>query len=145
MSIYSLKPRFQALLRPSVVRLHAAGVTANQQYVWGKLFGRHKSAPQLSPSKTVEGFAGGVLSATLLGVALYCITPFQVWEAAAMALLIAVLGFFGGLVLSAIKRDRGIKDWGAMIEGHGGMLDRMDSVAFAAPIFFHVTRFFYQP
>jgi len=62
-----------------------------------------------------------------------------------MALLIAVLGFFGGLVMSAIKRDRGIKDWGAMIEGHGGMLDRMDSVTFAAPIFFHVTRFFFQP
>jgi phosphatidate cytidylyltransferase len=115
------------------------------QYVWGKLFGRHKIAPQLSPSKTVEGFVGGVLSATLLGAALYWITPFRVWEAAAMALLIAVLGFFGGLVMSAIKRDRGIKDWGAMIEGHGGMLDRMDSVTFAAPIFFHVTRFFFQP
>jgi phosphatidate cytidylyltransferase len=115
------------------------------QYVWGKLLGRHKIAPQLSPSKTVEGFAGGVVSATLLGAALNWITPFQVWEAAAMALLIAVLGFFGGLVLSAIKRDRGIKDWGAMIEGHGGMLDRMDSVIFAAPVFFHVTRFFYQP
>ena len=115
------------------------------QYVWGKLFGRHKVAPQLSPSKTVEGLVGGVLSATLLGAALYWITPFRPWEAAAMALLIAVMGFFGGLVLSAIKRDRGIKDWGAMIEGHGGMLDRMDSVAFAAPIFFHVTRFFYEP
>ena len=115
------------------------------QYVWGKLFGRRKIAPQLSPSKTVEGFLGGVLSATLFGAALYWITPFQVWEAAVMALLIAVLGFFGGLVMSAIKRDRGIKDWGAMIEGHGGMLDRMDSVTFAAPIFFHVTRFFFQP
>jgi len=114
------------------------------QYVWGKLFGRHKIAPQLSPSKTVEGFVGGVLSATVLGAALYWITPFAVWQAALMALLIAVLGFFGGLVLSAIKRDRGIKDWGAMIEGHGGMLDRMDSVTFAAPIFFHVTRFFFS-
>jgi len=114
------------------------------QYVWGKLFGRHKIAPQLSPSKTVEGFVGGVLSATVLGAALYWITPFAVWEAAVMALLIAILGFFGGLVLSAIKRDRGIKDWGAMIEGHGGMLDRMDSVTFAAPIFFHVTRFFFS-
>ena len=114
------------------------------QYVWGKLFGRHKIAPQLSPSKTVEGFVGGLLSATVLGAALYWITPFAVWQAALMALLIAVLGFFGGLVLSAIKRDRGIKDWGAMIEGHGGMLDRMDSVTFAAPIFFHVTRFFFS-
>jgi phosphatidate cytidylyltransferase len=115
------------------------------QYVWGKLFGRHKIAPLLSPSKTVEGFAGGVLSATALGAALFWITPFTVAQAAGMALLIALLGFFGGLVLSAIKRDRGIKDWGAMIEGHGGMLDRMDSVTFAAPVFFHVTRFFFQP
>jgi len=113
------------------------------QYVWGKLLGRHKLAPQLSPSKTVEGLVGGVLSATALGAALYWITPFRPWQAAVMALLIAILGFFGGLVLSAIKRDRGIKDWGAMIEGHGGMLDRTDSVTFAAPIFFHVTRFFF--
>lgn len=115
------------------------------QYVWGKLFGKRKIAPQLSPSKTVEGFVGGVLSASLLGAALHWITPFGVWRAAAMSLLIALMGFFGGLVMSAIKRDRGIKDWGALIEGHGGMLDRMDSVCFAAPIFFHVTRFFYVP
>ena len=113
------------------------------QYVWGKLFGRTQIAPQLSPSKTVEGFVGGVLSASLLGMALSWITPFGAWGAGAMALLIALMGFFGGLVMSAIKRDRGIKDWGTLIEGHGGMLDRMDSVCFAAPVFFHVTRFFY--
>ncbi len=115
------------------------------QYVWGKLFGRRKIAPQLSPSKTVEGFVGGVLSASLLGAALSWITPFGAWRAGAMALLIALMGFFGGLVMSAVKRDRGIKDWGTLIEGHGGMLDRMDSVCFAAPVFFHVTRFFYVP
>ena len=55
------------------------------------------------------------------------------------------MGFFGGLVMSAIKRDRGVKDWGRMIEGHGGMLDRLDSVCFAAPIFFHLTRYFTLP
>ena len=60
-----------------------------------------------------------------------------------MALLIALMGFLGGLVMSAIKRDRGVKDWGAMIEGHGGMLDRLDSVCFAAPIFFHLTRYYF--
>jgi phosphatidate cytidylyltransferase len=111
------------------------------QYVWGKLLGRHKIAPNLSPSKTVEGFIGGVASSTLLGAALFWITPFNPWQAALMALAITLMGFFGGLVMSAIKRDRGIKDWGNMIEGHGGMLDRLDSVCFSAPIFFHLVRF----
>jgi phosphatidate cytidylyltransferase len=115
------------------------------QYVWGKLLGRHRIAPRLSPSKTVEGFAGGVLSATLIGAALWWMTPFGPWHAAVMALLITVMGFCGGLVMSAIKRDRGVKDWGRMIEGHGGMLDRLDSVIFAAPIFFHVTRYWWTP
>lgn len=113
------------------------------QYVWGKLLGRHKVAPELSPSKTVEGLAGGVLCATALGAGLWWITPFMPLQAAGMALLIALLGFLGGLVMSAIKRDRGVKDWGQMIEGHGGMLDRLDSVCFAAPVFFHVVRYFY--
>ena len=113
------------------------------QYVWGKLFGKHKIAPEVSPSKTVEGLVGGIVSATVLGAALWWITPFNVWQAALMSLAICVMGFFGGLVMSAIKRDRGVKDWGHMIEGHGGMLDRLDSVVFAAPIFFHLTRYFW--
>jgi phosphatidate cytidylyltransferase len=62
-----------------------------------------------------------------------------------MALVISVMGFAGGMTMSAIKRDRGVKDWGQMIEGHGGMLDRLDSVCFAAPIFFHMTRYFFTP
>jgi len=113
------------------------------QYVWGKLFGRTRIAPQVSPSKTVGGFVGGVASATLLGAALWWITPFRPWQAGLMALIINLMGFCGGLVMSAIKRDRGVKDWGRMIEGHGGMLDRLDSVIFAAPIFFHLTRFWW--
>jgi phosphatidate cytidylyltransferase len=115
------------------------------QYVWGKLAGRHKIAPTVSPNKTVEGFLGGVLTATALGMALWWVTPFTPLQAAAMSLVITLLGFFGGLTMSAIKRDRGIKDFGMMIEGHGGFLDRIDSLCFAAPIFFHVTRFFYTP
>ena len=111
------------------------------QYVWGKLFGRHKVAPKLSPSKTWEGLIGGVASATARGAALYWATPFNPWQAALMAFMICFMGFFGGLVMSAIKRDRGVKDWGHMIEGHGGMLDRLDSVCFAAPIFFHLVRY----
>jgi phosphatidate cytidylyltransferase len=113
------------------------------QYVWGKLVGRHKIAPLLSPSKTVEGFVGGVASATAIGAALWWITPFSPWQAAGMALIITLMGFLGGLVMSAIKRDRGVKDWGQLIEGHGGMLDRLDSVVFAAPIFFHTTRYWW--
>lgn len=113
------------------------------QYVWGKLLGSHKIAPLLSPSKTVEGFVGGVASASLIGAALWWITPFAPWQAGIMALIINLMGFLGGLVMSAIKRDRGVKDWGHMIEGHGGMLDRLDSVIFAAPIFFHITRYWW--
>ncbi len=113
------------------------------QYVWGKLLGRHKIAPRLSPSKTVEGFVGGVASATLIGAGLYWITPFTPWQAGLMALVIALMGFFGGLVMSAIKRDRGVKDWGHTIEGHGGFIDRLDSVVFSAPIFFHLTRYWW--
>ncbi len=110
------------------------------QYVWGKLIGRTKVAPNLSPSKTWEGLIGGTLSATAIGTALYWMTPFTPLQAAGMCLLVTLMGFFGGLVMSAIKRDRGIKDWGHLIAGHGGFLDRLDSVIFAAPIFFHVTR-----
>jgi phosphatidate cytidylyltransferase len=111
------------------------------QYVWGTLFGRRPVAPRISPAKTWEGLVGGVASATALGAALYRITPFSPVEAALMALVANVLGFAGGLVLSAIKRDRGIKDWSRLIDGHGGMLDRIDSLVFAAPAFFHLTRF----
>ena len=68
---------------------------------------------------------------------------FTLWQAALIALVINVLGFFGGYVLSAIKRDRGVKDWGSIIEGHGGMLDRVDSLSFAAPVFFHIVRYWW--
>ncbi|WP_207885809.1 phosphatidate cytidylyltransferase [Pseudomonas sp. 30_B] len=113
------------------------------QYVCGKLFGKRRIAPNLSPSKTVEGFVGGVALATLIGGSLWWITPFKPWQALLIALMINILGFFGGLVMSAIKRDRGVKDWGHMIEGHGGMLDRLDSVCFAAPVFFHFVRYWW--
>lgn len=111
------------------------------QYVFGKLFGKRKIAPALSPSKTVEGFVGGIVSASSIGACLFWITPFTFWQAGLISLMITLLGFLGGLVMSSIKRDQGIKDWGHMIEGHGGMLDRLDSVCFAAPIFFHVVRY----
>lgn len=115
------------------------------QYVFGKLFGKHKLAPNVSPSKTVEGLIGGGVSAVALGAALWWITPFAPLQSAAMAAAIVLAGFLGGLALSAVKRSLGAKDWGSMIEGHGGMLDRLDSVSFAAPVFFHLTRYFFEP
>lgn len=111
------------------------------QYIFGKLFGRHKVAPSISPSKTWEGLVGGIASASLMGAGLYWLTPFSPLEAGTLAGLACIMGFFGGLVASAIKRDRGVKDWGHMIEGHGGMLDRADSLVFAAPVFFHIVRY----
>ena len=115
------------------------------QYVFGKLFGKTKIAPVVSPSKTVEGFIGGGASAVAIGAAMWWITPFTPLQSAGMALIIVLRGFFGGLALSAVKRSLGAKDWGTMIEGHGGVMDRMDSVSFAAPIFFHVTRYYFTP
>ncbi len=114
------------------------------QYIWGKLLGKRKIAPVLSPSKTVEGFVGGVLSATALATALWWITPFTPFQAGLIGLVICLMGFAGGLVMSAIKRDFGVKDWGHKIKGHGGMMDRVDSICFAAPIFFHIVRYFWS-
>ncbi|HSB68425.1 MAG TPA: phosphatidate cytidylyltransferase [Candidatus Methylomirabilis sp.] len=111
------------------------------QYVWGKLLGRRKIAPRISPNKTWEGFLGGLGSATLLGACLWWATPFRPWQAAGLSLAITLLGFAGGLTMSAIKRDLGVKDYGTLIPGHGGILDRIDSLCFAAPVFYHAARF----
>ena len=90
-----------------------------------------------------EGFLGGVATATLLGTALWWATPFTPWQAAGMSFAITLMGFAGGLVMSAIKRDRGVKDYGTLIKGHGGVMDRIDSLCFSAPVFFHLTRYFF--
>jgi phosphatidate cytidylyltransferase len=113
------------------------------QYVFGKTLGRHKIMPKVSPNKTWEGTVGGIAAATLIGTLLWWATPFSPWAAAGIALTINLAGFAGGLVMSAIKRDRGIKDFGSLIEGHGGVMDRIDSLCFAAPLFFHLVRYGY--
>jgi phosphatidate cytidylyltransferase len=113
------------------------------QYCWGKLLGRHPLAPRISPHKTWEGLIGGVITATAIGTALYQATPFQPWQAAAICVTITLTGFAGGLSMSAIKRDCGVKDFGTIVIGHGGVLDRIDSLCFSAPVFFHLTRHFY--
>jgi phosphatidate cytidylyltransferase len=111
------------------------------QYGWGKLIGRHVIAPNINASRTWEGFCGGVASTTLFGVILYWVTPFGIWGSACMAMVTAVMGFAGGMTMSAIKRDRGVKDYGTLVQGHAGVLDRIDSLCFAAPVFFHLARY----
>lgn len=114
------------------------------QYCWGKLLGRHKISPAVSPNKTVEGFVGGVVTTVLLSMALApWLTPFSTLDALLAGALIAVAGFFGDLSLSALKRDLGIKDSGNLLPGHGGILDRVDSLTYTAPLFFHFARYFY--
>ena len=115
------------------------------QYLWGNLFGRRAIAPVISPNKTWEGFIGGLISSTAVGAALYWTTPFLAWQSAALAFAIAGMGFAGDLTMSAVKRDLGVKDYSNMIPGHGGVLDRLDSLSFAAPFFFHLTRYFFTP
>jgi len=109
------------------------------QYAWAQLPWKHVLAPTISPSRTLEGLLGGVLSTSLVGSALYWATPFPYWLAGLMSGLIALIGFAGGLTMSAIKRDRGVQDYGTLVEGHGGVLDRIDSLCFAAPVFFHLS------
>lgn len=113
------------------------------QYVWGKLRGKHRIAPHISPNKTLEGMIGGVVTAVALGTTLWWMTPFSPLMTLFMSLAIALMGFAGGLTMSAIKRDRGIKDFGTTLEGHGGIMDRMDSICFSAPLFFHLTRWIF--
>ena len=114
------------------------------QYVWGKSFGRRKILPSVSPNKTWEGFLGGVTTTTLVaGIAGPLLTPMPfVWSLGAGAML-AVAGFLGDVVWSAFKRDLGVKDTSSLIPGHGGVLDRVDSLTFAAPVFAHAYRFFF--
>jgi len=112
------------------------------QYAWGRLLGKRVIAPTVSPNRTWEGFLGGIGSASLLGAALSWATPFEPWEAALVSLVTSIMGFAGSMTMSAIKRDRGVKDYGTLVVGHGGVLDRIDSICFAAPVFFHLSRFY---
>ncbi len=111
------------------------------QYVWSRYLGKHVIAPAINSSRTWEGFFGGVLSTALVGAVLSWMTPFNPWQAAFLAMVTAVMGYAGGMTMSAIKRDRGVKDYGTLVEGHAGILDRIDSLCFAAPVFFHLTRY----
>jgi phosphatidate cytidylyltransferase len=111
------------------------------QFIWSRLYGRHVIAPSINAARTWEGLIGGTVTSALVGMVLYWATPFQdVWQVALMSMIIAVMGFAGSMTMSAIKRDRGVRDYGTLVEGHGGVLDRIDAICFAAPVFYHVTR-----
>ena len=108
------------------------------QFIWGKLLGRHKILPKVSPNKTWEGFLGGVISTTVIGYFLGFLTPLSAPNVILVSALLAIAGFSGDVVISAIKRDKGIKDMGNSIPGHGGVFDRIDSLSYTAPVFFHL-------
>jgi phosphatidate cytidylyltransferase len=114
------------------------------QYAWGNLLGKNVIAPLINASRTWEGLIGGVLSTMLVGALLSWATPFKPWEAACIAGIVGVMGFAGSMTMSGIKRDRGVKDYGTLVSGHAGVLDRIDSICFAAPVFFHITRVFFS-
>lgn len=108
------------------------------QYIWGKTFGKRKIIPKVSPGKTVAGFIGGVGTTILLAAALATfLTPLALYEALGAGALIGMAGFIGDVTISALKRDLGVKDSGSILPGHGGILDRLDSLTYTAPLFFH--------
>ena len=105
----------------------------------GVLFGKHKMAPVLSPKKSVEGAVGGVVGAILLGIIYAAATKGGMVEYAIICGVGALISMVGDLAASAIKRNQGIKDYGKLIPGHGGILDRFDSVIFTAPIIYFLS------
>jgi phosphatidate cytidylyltransferase len=113
------------------------------QFLWDKLLGKHVIAPNINASRTWEGFVLGVLSTAMAGTVLWWVTPFGFLGSTLMAGIVGVMGFAGGMTMSAIKRDRGVRDYGTLVQGHAGVLDRLDSICFAAPVFFHLTRYFF--
>jgi len=114
------------------------------QYVWGKSLGRTKVLPTVSPGKTVAGLAGGVATTVVLATFLGPLLTVMDWQRSLVAgVIIGLGGFLGDVTLSALKRDLGVKDSGATLPGHGGILDRVDSLTFTAPLFFHFVFYWY--
>lgn len=113
------------------------------QFLWGKSMGRRPIVPKISPNKTLEGLLGAMVSTALLALLMRFLTPFDIYQALLVGALISLIGFMGDVVVSMIKRDVGIKDSSNLIPGHGGILDRVDSLTFTAPLFFHYVYYLY--
>ena len=113
------------------------------QFVWGKLLGRHKIIPAISPNKTWEGFLGGVLTTTAISAALGpWLTPIDLKTAAILGARHGIPSCVADVTVSAVKRDLGLKDTSQFLPGHGGVLDRVDSLTYTAPLFLHYVRYF---
>ena len=150
LTVFSLSHLAYLLSLPELPGFHAGGrglllfvvflteINDVFQFTWGKLLGRHKIIPKISPNKTWEGFVGGVLTTTAVGYFLRFLTPLSGMEALGVSFAIACAGFIGDVIISAVKRDVGLKDTGTLIPGHGGILDRIDSLSLTAPAFFYL-------
>ncbi|MCA9267742.1 MAG: phosphatidate cytidylyltransferase, partial [Planctomycetales bacterium] len=114
------------------------------QYSGSRMLGGEAIAPEISGGRTWRGFLFSVAMTSVSATGLWWVTPFTWWQSACMSMVVSALAFAGGMTMSAIKRDRGVKDYGTLVEGHAGILDRIDSLCFAAPVFFHLTRYFFM-
>jgi phosphatidate cytidylyltransferase len=120
-----------------------AQLSLTLERVWSKLAGSHVIAPDINASRTWEGVLGAMMSTGVIAALLRWATPFFWWEALLMGVIVTAMASMGTLTMSAIKRDRGVTDTGTLVQGHAGILDQIDNICFAAPIFYHVTRFFF--
>ncbi|HEY9889695.1 MAG TPA: phosphatidate cytidylyltransferase [Candidatus Obscuribacterales bacterium] len=156
LTVYALSHLAYLLMLPPAVNAAAGGagllvyvvllteLNDIAQYCWGKGLGRHAVIPKVSPGKTVEGLLGGMAVTTGLAIALApVLTPFTPFHATCLGLLLSLTGFIGDVTLSALKRDLSCKDSGTLLPGHGGILDRIDSLTYTAPLFFHFTVYLY--
>ncbi len=156
MTVFSISHVAYLLVLPASVNPNGGGAAlvlylvfltqANDvaQFLWGKSVGRHRVVPKVSPNKTWGGLLGGVFTTVVLGVGLArWLTPMTTREAVLATMIIGLGGFIGDVVISALKRDLDIKASGTMLPGHGGILDRIDSLTYTAPLFFHFTYYLY--
>ncbi len=146
LSIFSSEMGFKAgPLGLVLFLLFITEINDASQYMWGKIFGKHKIVPSISPKKTYEGLIGGIVTSVVFSMILApFLTPMNYTMAALVGILISVSGFLGDITMSALKRDVKVKDFGSLLPGHGGLLDRIDSLIFTAPLFFHVIYWYYK-
>ena len=111
---------------------------------WSKLAGRHVIAEKINGSRTWEGVLGSIVTTGLIAAALSWATPFHPWEAGVLAAVVTAMACGGAMTMSAIKRDRGVTDTGTLVQGHAGVLDQIDNICFAAPVFYHLTRYYFS-
>lgn len=126
-----------------VFMLLIAQLASVLERAWSRLAGKHLLAEKINASRTWEGLFGSMVTTGLVAAALCWATPFYPWEAAVMGTVVTIMATAGTLAMSAIKRDRGVTDTGSLVQGHAGVLDQIDNVCFAAPVFYHLTRFFF--